>query len=47
MNEYELQGSKILIVDDNPTNLEILSHYLSRSGYRVFVKKNGKQHLSL
>ena len=41
MKGYEPQGAKILIVDDNPTNLEVLSNYLSRSGYMVFVKKNG------
>ena len=41
MNDNKPQDAKILIVDDNPTNLEILSNYLIQSGYAVFVKKSG------
>jgi CheY-like chemotaxis protein len=32
----------ILIVDDNPTNLEVLSETLTRSGYQVSVAINGE-----
>ncbi|MCP4398981.1 MAG: response regulator [bacterium] len=41
MKGHDLQGTKILIVDDSPTNLEILSNYLARAGYEIFVKKDG------
>jgi len=32
----------ILIVEDNPNNLELLENYLSDSGYEVFIATNGK-----
>ncbi len=37
---------KILIVDDNPTNLKVLFEYLSiEQGYKIFVAKNGREAL--
>ena len=40
-NKYE-----ILIVDDNPENLRVLSSLLSKEGYRIRVAKDGKQALA-
>ena len=37
----------ILIVDDNPINLEVLSDYLTGCGYTVLMKKSGEKALSL
>jgi CheY-like chemotaxis protein len=37
-----LQLQTILIVDDNPTNLEVLSETLSRAGYQVSVAIDGE-----
>lgn len=37
----------ILVVDDNPTNLAILSDYLTKSGYTVLLKKDGEKALKL
>lgn len=38
--------NKVLIVDDNPTNLKVLFEYLSgETGYKVFVAKNGREAL--
>ena len=33
--------STILVVDDNPTNLEILDHALTKAGYKVRVEAEG------
>ena len=35
-----INGS-ILIVDDNPTNLDLLFQYLDRSGFKVFIAEDG------
>ena len=40
-NKYE-----ILIVDDNPENLRVLSSLLSKEGYMIRVAKDGKQALA-
>jgi CheY-like chemotaxis protein len=37
-----LQHQTILIVDDNPTNLDVLSETLTRSGYQVSVAIDGE-----
>ncbi|MDX1520777.1 MAG: GAF domain-containing protein [Anaerolineae bacterium] len=31
----------ILVVDDNPTNLAVVSNYLKGSGYRILIARNG------
>lgn len=36
------ESSKILIVDDNPTNLAILFDYLDAANFRVFVAEDGE-----
>lgn len=33
--------SKVLIVDDNPLNVELLEAYLSSSGYEIYIADNG------
>ncbi|MFC2140898.1 two-component regulator propeller domain-containing protein [Acidobacteriota bacterium] len=38
-----LPGKKVLIVDDNINNLEILSHYLEKAGMRVTGLNRGEQ----
>ena len=45
MMEDESQG-KILIVDDNPTNLDVLFEYLDMANYEVFVAEDGESALS-
>lgn len=47
MKESILQGTTILAVDDNPTNLEALSDYLSEFGCSVLLKLDGEQALTL
>ncbi|MDX2215888.1 MAG: response regulator [Oculatellaceae cyanobacterium bins.114] len=39
-SSYQTSQS-ILIADDNPANLQVLSDLLEQSGFRVFVAKNG------
>lgn len=39
--------AKILIVDDNPYNLEVLSRRLERRGFQIICADNGKEALSL
>ena len=34
-------------MDDNPTNLSILSDYLTKADFKVLIKKNGKDSLQL
>jgi len=40
-----LQQSTILVVDDNPTNIQVLFDVLSRIGYRVAIAKSGENAL--
>jgi diguanylate cyclase (GGDEF)-like protein len=49
MNNKRTNASKgsILIVDDTPANLELLTRMLTREGYIVRVASNGQQALSL
>lgn len=42
MNAHEHREAKILIVDDDPVNLSILSHHLSNVGLEVFVAQDGE-----
>ena len=39
------QTSTILIVDDNPTNLDILFAYLDYVGFTVFIAEDGESAL--
>lgn len=38
-------GDEVLVVDDNPENLRVISSLLIEEGYHVRVAKNGKQAL--
>ena len=40
-----MAASKILIADDNPTNVELLEAYLSDSDYRIAVATDGRDTL--
>lgn len=40
--DYLVQENTILVVDDTPTNLQILFDLLSEHGYRVAIAKNGE-----
>jgi len=42
MNSQNNEKSKLLIVDDNPTNPGILFDYLTTSGYKVLVSLDGE-----
>ena len=39
------QQSTILVVDDNPTNIQVLFEILNQSGYRVAIAKSGEEAL--
>ncbi len=47
MEEKAWHEATILIVDDNPTNLDVLSNYLTRFGFQVFAAKSGENALEL
>ena len=48
MSEHNETGSEqILLVDDNPINLQILYKTLQGSGYRLLVAKNGRTALEI
>ena len=38
---YESCGSRLLLVDDNPTILQVLFQTLAASGYQLLVAQNG------
>lgn len=40
-NEFSAANTTILVIDDNPTNLAILTGYLRQDGYQIMVSKNG------
>ncbi|MCP4693732.1 MAG: PAS domain S-box protein [Desulfobacterales bacterium] len=41
MEQPDLEGKRILVVDDNPENLGVVAGYLKSAGYRVAVAPNG------
>jgi len=43
----DTNDATILVVDDNPTNLEVLSDCLTEFGYTVLLKKDGEKALAL
>ena len=47
MNSESSHGPQILLVDDNPTNLQILYQTLDGRGYRLLAAKSGKDALSI
>jgi len=40
-------GPQVLLVDDNPTNLQVLYQTLEGDGYRLLAARNGKDALSI
>jgi DNA-binding NtrC family response regulator len=40
-------GPQILLVDDNPTNLQVLYQTLAGSGYRLFAARSGKDAVAI
>jgi len=40
-----MSNGKILIVDDNPTNLDVLFEYLDGSGFEIYVAEDGESAL--
>jgi CheY-like chemotaxis protein len=42
-----MAGEEILVVDDNPTNLKLLSYLLAAAGYRVRTVADAEQALAL
>ena len=47
MTPEAVHGPQILLVDDNPTNLQVLYQTLDGRGYRLLAAKNGKDALSI
>jgi diguanylate cyclase (GGDEF)-like protein len=47
MNLEHITNATILVIDDNPTNLDIISEYLTKVGAKVLLKKDGKSGLDL
>ncbi len=45
--QKELQGTRILVVEDSPTQAKKLQHLLIRQGSNVFLAANGKQALTI
>lgn len=41
------EEERILLVDDNPTNLQVLLHTLSGRGYKLLIAKNGESALRI
>ena len=46
-NAVDFGGEQILLVDDNPINLQILYKTLQGSGYRLLIAKNGETALEI
>ena len=47
MRSIDLSGAKILVVDDAPSNLDLLSHVLEGGGYEVSIAPRGEVALRL
>ena len=43
--EPELEGTKILVVDDNPNNIDVLAHALETRGYNIAIATSGEDAL--
>ena len=41
----DFKGYTLLIIDDNPTNLEVIVDYLEESGFEIIVARNGEMGL--
>ncbi|MBD3306759.1 response regulator, partial [candidate division KSB3 bacterium] len=45
MDQETRIGGKILIIDDNPDNLRILTDYLQNEGFHIFIAQSGEDAL--
>ena len=46
-NDMDLQGARILLVDDMPANLDVLCALLEAEGYRISMAPNGQVALKI
>ena len=46
-SEVNVQGSKVLLVDDTPENLKVLRGTLETEGYNILVATNGEQAIDI
>lgn len=46
-NEINLDGSRVLIADDNEQNRELLDAYLADQNYEILMAKDGKETLDI
>ncbi|MBT4504405.1 MAG: response regulator, partial [Gemmatimonadetes bacterium] len=46
-NGSDLAGAKILIVDDNPTNIKVLLGVLEAAGYSILAATSGEKALNI
>ena len=47
LNIEQPQQAKILIVDDNPANLSVLTDYLEDNGFEIMAARDGKTGLEM
>ena len=47
MTENSRENESLLLVDDNPTNLQVLYQTLETIGCKLLVAKNGEMALSI
>ncbi len=47
MSDIELEGMQILLVDDNPTNLDVLRKTLETKDYEVMIANNGEDAIEI
>ena len=47
MNDTTSHDPQILLVDDNPTNLQVLYQTLAGSGYRLLAARSGKDAIAI
>jgi signal transduction histidine kinase len=45
IKSLDFKGYTLLIIDDNPTNLEVIVDYLEDSGFEIIVARNGEMGL--
>ena len=47
MDKMDLKNTRVLLVDDNPVNLDVLVETLEQEGYDILIATNGMQALSV
>jgi CheY-like chemotaxis protein len=46
-DDIDLTGSKVLVVDDTPANMDVLRGILEEQGYRIFAAPSGEVALKI